>query len=333
MPFVGTSIELLTAPNPVLDLKRQPRGAVTSNYHYENIKSNQILPWRDFSFQNIKAAYGHLFELGPFTSDALDVKGSPARVERESDIDNITFGWCQQICRLPIKAGAERTQRILGLETIDVSIRQQGMTSQDSGSDGAKKKPDWSVFLNNGSDKRTLLVWGENKCSSKWSSDRTQCPDENWIWPWRQLLTYCANSNVRYGFLLTPEELVVVRVYRVGTDPETRWWLQYKSIPWADRGRNMMTVNLAIWSLTMMSVNEGHRFIQSPEWTLPLTVWWVDVDRRGVATYEHHLSGYTTSSKPSNADIRKRPTRIPIPTPILAAESSNKRRRTARQSS
>ncbi|KAJ2899352.1 hypothetical protein MKZ38_003281 [Zalerion maritima] len=87
---------------------------------------------------------------------------------------------------------------------------------------------------------KTVLVIGESKCSSKWHSGgflgedkskeggkgrtrmRMKMKTETWLWPWRQLLTYCVAARTRYGFLISPEEVVVVRVSTVAPDDDSQ---------------------------------------------------------------------------------------------------------------
>lgn len=326
MAHSGTIEELTSLRNPTLDLSREPAGSVTQDHLYLKVKPNNVSRWDDFNYANIAAAYGHLFKLGPFESDASNLRGTPARVEREDHVDFVTAAWCMQICRMPIKHGAGVLQRALGLPEVEVTTQAKGRQSRDLGSEKRARIPDWSVYLKD--DAQTVLVWGDDKCSSKWTSDQLKCPDENYIWPFRQMLTYCVNNNTRYGFVLTPKEMVVMRVLRdSSTRAKPQWMIQYKSVPWDEFGPGQLTVNLAIWAIAMMSVNEGYRMIHGPEWTLPLNVWWKDVDRKGVVFYEHHLSGFKITAKPRGADIRSRPTTVPRAEP--AEPQLTKRRRTS----
>ena len=108
--------------------------------------------------------------------------------------------------------------------------------------------------------------------------------------PFFQIVKYCELANVRYGYLLTQEELVVVRVSRreeegshgprrtsdrqlqknIEKEQEARpalkdkevgtyRVLEFKSIPWDDEtgttGDNL-SINLALWWLHMMAAKE-----------------------------------------------------------------------------
>ena len=123
----------------------------------------------------------------------------------------------------------------------------------------------------------------------------------DFISPFSQIQTYCGRQwGCRYGYIITPEELVVVRVSRelVGTglaalrglreasgnqsshsrtfsaetissglqamsldtgsdfsddaNPNIEYRpLLFKSIPWAAKGKNVLTIKLALWFLHM----------------------------------------------------------------------------------
>lgn len=89
--------------------------------------------------------------------------------------------------------------------------------------------------------------------------------------PLVQLATYCRFGETRYGFILTQEELVAFRVRRinggllpgfVGNKPCAA--MEYKSIPWNESGPGKLTINLAIWTLGCMGMNDYHRVMESP---------------------------------------------------------------------
>jgi hypothetical protein len=146
------------------------------------------------------------------------------------------------------------------------------------------------------------------------ASDKERLSDQfrsNWIWPFRQVLTYCVNNNTRYGYILTPAEAVVLRVYEDPGTPGSPWRVQHAAIPWEWSGEGTLTMNLAIWALYMMSLNDEHRAIRTSDQTLPLNIWWIDPSRNGArpSTYEHHLSGakVSGSERPEGAEARLRP--------------------------
>ena len=127
----------------------------------------------------------------------------------------------------------------------------------------------------------TNLLPGDTKLSTKWKSEsivKAKHSAETKA-PINQLLTYCANANVRYGYLITQEELVVFRVserrnltklpQRISghgppQDPnlgkgDHKWHVEYKAIPWefdSQPPTEDLTVNLALWWLHMLATKE-----------------------------------------------------------------------------
>lgn len=89
--------------------------------------------------------------------------------------------------------------------------------------------------------------------------------------PLELLATYCRFGETRYGFIITQEELVAIRIRRL--DPalipgvlacdEPCAGIEYKSVPWDASGPGNLTVNLAIWALGCMGMNDHHRVMES----------------------------------------------------------------------
>lgn len=273
----------------------------------EWLSPEDITVWDDFTYENIDAAYGHLLNQDAINSQDLDLDGSQAKMSKESDADGANWVWRYLSSRYPTKYIARHLQESLGVEKYDVTMKPQSRTSADVEIELVTRKPDWSIYLSDPDE--TLLVWGDNQRNSKWKSDQLACAAGIWIWPFRQLLTYCVNENIRYGFIFTSEELVVLRIYKDTSvsDKRLRWRIQYQSISWETHGDDILTVNMGIWALAMMSLNEHHRPIRSLALTLPLNIWWKDKDDTDSDIFEHHLSGLTQSAiLPDGAEVRSR---------------------------
>lgn len=85
--------------------------------------------------------------------------------------------------------------------------------------------------------------------------------------PLKQLLHYCIQSDMRYGYFITDKELVV---FRVGPEHKRRSddgitfemtdsaIMEWQSIPWKTHGKdNQMTVNIGLWVLHLLAANNG----------------------------------------------------------------------------
>lgn len=106
---------------------------------------------------------------------------------------------------------------------------------------------------------------------------------------------------------------------------EKSWRVQYAAIPWENSGEGTLTVNLAIWALAMMNLNEGHRPIRILDHTLPLNVWWIDQGES--LLFEHHLSSrvVTLSDRQDGMDARPRPDTIPTDKDIGCSRRAKKK--------
>lgn len=134
---------------------------MTQNPDYLRLDPSHVMKWEDFTYDNIKAAYRHLFNIGPIQSNAPStLTDSQSEIEKEGHVDDMVLLWNQQVCRLPLKHGAQRVQTDLGAERRDL-MKRLG-TSKDPASDSKAKAPDWCIFLRDPRDPqhrpRTVLV-------------------------------------------------------------------------------------------------------------------------------------------------------------------------------
>ncbi|CEJ94918.1 hypothetical protein VHEMI10425 [[Torrubiella] hemipterigena] len=329
----GPAINILTHENPTLNKDGQEPGSVTKDEDFKQLEKGSLEIWYDFSYENIMGAFGDILEgKDTFCVVTGDRTGSCARIVGEEAVDDLTSWWNAQVCRKPLKKGSETIHKQLGLppSNITFQLNKGEVILKDA---ERTMRPDWVIFLRD-DDGTTPIVHGENKLSSKWNSDVSKIPAAwrgNWIWPFRQVLSYCVVSSTRYGCIMTPDELVVTRCYLNGSSGRDQWNVQYLSIPWENSGRGNLTVNLGIWALGLMALNSGHRPIASKANTLPLNVWWTTRTPKGKEAYEHHLSSYISENRPINADIRSPPDSIPGVEEI--SSSSRRSKRTRRVSS
>jgi hypothetical protein len=309
----GTVLEVLTQPNPLLDLTFQKQGGLTRNQAYIALDPYEISTsiWKDFNYDNIVAALGHLLNHGPVKSKIVaEVRNSQTRIEEEADIDRIGDHWFTEVVYEPLKYGVVQTLRALGMAEVEVSFRLRGAKLENHVT-GSKFFPDWWIYQHT-KPKKTSVVVGDSKCSSKWCSniDKNLTSRADWLLPMRQVGSYCVNGGTRYAFIVTGEELVAARFYKI-QEARNPVRVEFTSIPWDAQDTNTLTMNLAIWALAIFGLNEGHRPMRDRSETLPLNVWWEDMDGAGSIVYEHHLTGRKVTELPSGGEARLRPTDIP----------------------
>ncbi|KAI4262748.1 MAG: hypothetical protein L6R42_002080 [Xanthoria sp. 1 TBL-2021] len=138
-------------------------------------------------------------------------------------------------------------------------------------------KPDWAGIKQppDSHEQPPNILLGDTKLSCKWHSSRIQSGTvaemgdiHNWLPAIRQIYTYCIKANAQYGYLITDQELLAVKIsWLVGAG---------KKVPKASReeeakrrqrneilelesssGTHGVTINLALWWLHMMAAN-GH---------------------------------------------------------------------------
>ncbi|KAI1159513.1 hypothetical protein F5B18DRAFT_677144 [Nemania serpens] len=141
--------------------------------------------------------------------------------------------------------------------------------------------PDWAGLVDVHG--YSNILPGETKLSRNWRSEelnkfigkKDECAfdddlEPKALWPIRQLLHYCLESHMRYGYIITDEELVVMRVrpieeYNAGATIDNLYdavhknaHIEFQSIPWkkADSSKTL-SVNLALYVLFILAANNG----------------------------------------------------------------------------
>jgi hypothetical protein len=169
---------------------------------------------------------------------------------------------------------AQSQAKDLGIRPPFVGLAPGGNAKRTS-----RNKPDWAGIRTTlpHNSKRTLnIIPGDTKVSYKWRStqivpkiidknDLTQ----NWLWPLRQIFTYCLDSNTRYGYIISDEEVVAFRVRvpheRIETKrghkvvrSKDRGTIEYAPVYSTTQeagGENILTMNMAIWWLHLLAAN------------------------------------------------------------------------------
>jgi hypothetical protein len=293
---------ILAMENPKLQLDKQRPKSCTKSDKYVLMLPQYVRRWDDFTAENIKAAYAHLLDISIDVPKKLakDVTNGQTQIIIEGSVNVALNAWTVELIREPLKKALSRLQQDIGQDDIgddNITLMQETNRHKYETSDMI---PDWMVFFRIGTERSHSIAVGDSKCSSAWNS-HDMYSDKDGMWPIRQVVTYCRAIKSRYGFIITPEELVVLRVYNKGPQDPNELRVQYESISWANSG-DYLTVNLGLWALAMMSVNPNHRNITDRANTLPLNIWRkVEDGSSGSVLFEHHLSGRKLSDLPEGA--------------------------------
>ncbi|KAL1625561.1 hypothetical protein SLS56_007308 [Neofusicoccum ribis] len=147
-------------------------------------------------------------------------------------------------------------------------------------------RPDWAAIFKTkgwkpGQDAAKSMMPGDTKVSTGWKSEeivpgstmKATTRREEWFKPLAQIFTYCRTLRVRYGYLITDQELVAVRIgYRTKVPKkkgkrtvdaemdhmDKDGWLEYARVTWTqEESSSSLTVNLALWWLHLLAANDN----------------------------------------------------------------------------
>ncbi|PNP61115.1 hypothetical protein FNYG_14203 [Fusarium nygamai] len=287
--------DILSLRNPGLDVQGN-LGAPRNDPTAANILSTQVTQWTDFNIQVLTQAYGDIMAFR--LAAAADVQPAPLQVNSIEDIKSKMFQnsiWPR--IRESIAEGARAIQSRLSGQTPSAVDMIPGHSLPDNRTS--------TISFTSGQSRSPLVV----SCivTRAWRSiDLVNPATDTAMRPIRRIATYCISAQTRYGFIATVNEIVVVRVSAKGPGSHTQYHVEWQAVSWNAYGRNVMTVNAALFFLTMMSLNERHRGVCPPGFARPLNLWQRYTGPAG-ATFYHHLSLRQSFAPPSGAIVEDGP--------------------------
>lgn len=296
----------------------------TTSASFDNVQWNDRYPnviqkWDDFTYEAIIAAYGDILASSSGQSSQLnsylqesDIPRTPKEIYMENNVDTLGICWTCNVLRDPLKTAARTLNGRFKDAIGDVTLGSKMISWKNPENARSSFNPDWAVIdrtktkkysqEGNADAKPTLYAVGDSKLSQKWKSTYLRHEDpkaagfpsreETGIRtqrtkPLEQMATYCRIGETRYGYVVTQDELVVLRARRIGKTQSTQKSaaFEYKAIPWSEHGPGKLTVNLAIWALGCMGMNTEHRAMEKPnhdplEMMARLT-WWEPMNKEG----------------------------------------------------
>ncbi|KAH7244402.1 uncharacterized protein BKA55DRAFT_541307 [Fusarium redolens] len=134
--------------------------------------------------------------------------------------------------------------------------------------------------------------------------------------PLLRIAKYCLLAHTRYGFIMTMDEIVVVRIKGTVFDTKAPCHVEWQAVPWVAQGPYELTVCLSMWSLVMLSLDDL-RLSTSPSHYMPpphhiphprsLNIWW-HYQIPGGFFYRHPSSGQREADLPEGATFEEGPT-------------------------
>ncbi|KAJ2986163.1 hypothetical protein NUW58_g5158 [Xylaria curta] len=290
-----TLYEYLTQPNPAIQLRISAKSRTyTKNIKYPRPK--HIQRWTEFNATTIETLfkgrlrrtldtkvnlhdYSHIPALSCRVHDEISLKALIAQSNQPILQESLTHTSQDLLLQ---KVSMVRGSQAQLYHTWRRRVKQDPkLRSRETGRLISEWYPDWAGLVDVHGDNSILP--GDAKVSRNWRSDHIKdlVGDKgqriletgrlpNVLWPIRQLLHYCVESHMRYGYIITDEELVVMRVRPMETqNPGTtieelhdatkdNALVEFQSIPWkrADTSKEL-SVNLALYVLFILAANNG----------------------------------------------------------------------------
>ncbi|KAK2804695.1 hypothetical protein FQN50_006535 [Emmonsiellopsis sp. PD_5] len=212
-------LDILSEPNPTVDNTNSAKGTNTLNAAWTAVTG--FRDWKDFSYGTLMSCYGEVLRR-PLESQFPEASPPLTRLEREIWDEN---SLSHLLARAIIPTVGEALKRGWSLcypcDNDPIEIRTGGVAKKTDNQD-SRFYPVWAGIrssVKQEADARRYLNLcpGEIKLSTKWS---TTIPVPDFDQPVRQIQTYCGLlCGKRYGYIITQEELYVVRVSREEVDP------------------------------------------------------------------------------------------------------------------
>ncbi|KAI6767762.1 hypothetical protein HG530_005771 [Fusarium avenaceum] len=300
-PDSPTLYEALTTANRPLHYKHTAANArIDTRTVYPNIRMT-VVHWDGFNIESLKQAYDDILS----SSLDIQIRDSDSKSDEINTLKQLKLACekdiLQPICQALVKGTNFIAGRLLqATPNVEIIVDDHFPSNRGYVSGLSLRSSD------NASNRtaRARLVMSCFYCASAWRSDRLRQHSRLALIPLRRLAWYCLESNTRYGFIFTDEELVVMRVSAVES---VRSWascqVEWKSISLSDSGPNVLTAKLSLWFLTMMSLHEDYRTICAPGQLLPVNRWWRHRDCNRKVVFQHHLSMRQVAKEPADADV------------------------------
>ncbi|KAM0249214.1 hypothetical protein ACHAQJ_009120 [Trichoderma viride] len=216
-----TILSELSSQNPILNASRASPGGTTHHSDWPAAESWTL--WEDFNATQCYQLFEEIMN-AEWQDPTADVDLTTFDLEIY-DEDSFEHSVLSRKLYPSVNAALQRAMELLDISE-GINLCRGGRTYYNpSGATG--HRPDWALCSRlHMTDTLAYynLLPGDTKLSVKWSSDLFPDYLAYWENPVRQILHYCDMSRVRYGYIITDQELVVMRCTReaIGTPEMTR---------------------------------------------------------------------------------------------------------------
>ena len=219
--------DYLRSKNPDIQTKGCSRGSNTSSKRLTWLTPGSIVKWEDFGYDSLQKIYGgalhRVLKKEYSCRDYSDIPQKPyCEIADENCLEMLLAMWNWRV----VSEGLSKAQECL-YEHQDSNVIYMAKGGRSRFLVAGKFRPDWAGIRSNPEDgisqeetfKPPNILPGDSKLGKKWSSNKIKdgpvTPEylpNDWLKPLRQIYTYCVKANARYGYIITNEEVVVVRV-------------------------------------------------------------------------------------------------------------------------
>jgi hypothetical protein len=276
-------LQYLKTPNPKVDSTwslQDGRSGFKSRSRtspHDTLLLKDVLEWQDMEWKNLlKPIFDGILHLPvskmPRFEDYLNYPKHLREVSDENSLDALLVRWIYPVVSTALSVAQDHVNF---RETINASDYQYKISMARGGQAWIPQEnrltPDWAGILlsfpeNNCSDdsrsgkslntrRYKNVLPGDTKLSTKFKS-KWGPEDQRFQDPINQVFTYCRRANVPYGYIITQEELVVLRLFHGDKDNPNRLSIEWKAIPWTNNTNDELTVNLTLWCLHMLAARD-----------------------------------------------------------------------------
>ncbi|CAI6334242.1 unnamed protein product [Periconia digitata] len=229
-----TILEYLTQENPPTDRTLCKRG--TSTKIHTVYGPHAVRPWTDVTWENLDATFGEVLRKqngDPRVRDKYDVNRKQRRIYEEESVNVLVQSWNVNV----VQHALDGTRETLEANHFEEHLAKGTLHFTKNTGNGHIKdekgnlqKPDWCIYQegqeHHDNGRFTYLVPGDSKPAKKWHSDWINCDDKllkrKADLGIQQLTKYMHLAQTRYGFIITEEELIPLRLSTFDRDSETR---------------------------------------------------------------------------------------------------------------
>lgn len=211
-------LEYLSSPNPLVDSTESLDGlpAIFSFL----IPVTGMRPWVEFNYETLIALYDDVLQqtLPRFPAVEPPLTSLEMRIFDEDSLEHLLSRAIVPSVNYALEH-AWRTLHEDPCPKISRGGRAKNMNLEDK-----RFYPDWAGVHDSFRTEHGFknICPGDTKLSTKWTLADAIAENEHCYYPLQQIQSYCGESwNVRYGYLITQEELVVFRISKAEVGSST----------------------------------------------------------------------------------------------------------------